>query len=130
MISVLAITSKTIAKQAHPAAAACQATLQNDADAIRAALDFQRAAKISFDLANQRMQSGNANVLLMLNAQAGYLQANIQVVQARAAQLADTAALFQSLGGGWWNCPKPPTEKVLDVGTGNAGALGKEHNPL
>jgi len=31
------------------------------------------------------MQSGNANVLLLLNAQQTYLQAIIQVVQARAA---------------------------------------------
>ncbi len=50
--------------------------LQNDADAMRAAREFERAAKISFDLANQQMQSGNANVLLLLNAQQGYLQAN------------------------------------------------------
>ena len=41
--------------------------LQNDADALRAARDFERAAKISFDLARQQMQTGNANVLLLLN---------------------------------------------------------------
>jgi len=97
--------------------------LQNDADAMRAALEFQRAAKTSFDLANQQMQSGNSNVLLLLNAQQGYLQANIQVVQARAARLADTAALFQALGGGWWNRAEPPPEQVLDVGTGESGPL-------
>lgn len=57
-------------------------------------------------------------------------QANIQVVQARAARLADTAALFQSLGGGWWNRPESPTEKVLDVGTGEAGVLVNDHDPL
>ena len=77
--------------------------LQNDADALKAARDFERAAKISYDLARQQMQSGNANVLLLLNAQTTYLQAVIQVVQARAARLADTAALFAALGGGWWN---------------------------
>ncbi len=94
--------------------------LQNDADALRAARDFERAAKISFDLARQQMQSGNANVLLLLTAQQTYLQAVIQVVQARAARLADTAALFQALGGGWWNRVEPPMEKILDVGTGEA----------
>ena len=94
--------------------------LQNDADALRAAADFERAAKTSFDLARQQMQTGNANVLLLLNAQQSYLQAVIQVVQARAARLTDTAALFQALGGGWWNRPEPPVEKVLDVGTGRA----------
>ena len=94
--------------------------LQNDADALRAARDFQRAAKTSFDLANQQMQSGRANVLLLLNAQQGYLQATIQVVQAQAARLADTAALFAALGGGWWNREAPPVENILDVSAGPA----------
>jgi NodT family efflux transporter outer membrane factor (OMF) lipoprotein len=102
--------------------------LQSDADALRAARDFERAAKSSFDLANQQMQSGNANVLLLLNAQQSYLQATIQVVQARAARLADTAALFQALGGGWWNRIEPPAEKVLDVGSGEAATLGDKHD--
>ena len=53
-------------------------------------------------------------------AQQTYLQAVIQVVQARAARLADTVALFQALGGGWWNRIEPPAEKILDVGTGEA----------
>jgi NodT family efflux transporter outer membrane factor (OMF) lipoprotein len=97
--------------------------LQNDADALRAARDFERAAKISFDLAREQMEKGNANVLLLLNAQQTYLQAVIQVVQARAARLADTVALFQALGGGWWNRIVPPTEKVLNVGTGEAATL-------
>jgi NodT family efflux transporter outer membrane factor (OMF) lipoprotein len=97
--------------------------LQNDADALRAARDFERAAKISFDLARQQVETGNANILLLLTAQSTYLQALIQVVQARAARLADTAALFQALGGGWWNRVEPPTEKILNVGTGQSFRL-------
>jgi NodT family efflux transporter outer membrane factor (OMF) lipoprotein len=103
--------------------------LQSDADALRAAQDFERAARTSFDLASQQMQTGNANVILLLTSQQSYLQATIQVVQARAARLADTAALFQALGGGWWNRIEPPVEKVLDVGTGEA-AIVDDHNPL
>jgi NodT family efflux transporter outer membrane factor (OMF) lipoprotein len=94
--------------------------LQNDADALKAAADFEHAAKISFDLARQQMQTGNANVLLLLNAQQNYLQAVTAVVQARAARLADTAALFTALGGGWWNRPEPPVEENIDVGAGEA----------
>ncbi len=97
--------------------------LQNDADALRAARDFERAAKISFDLAQQQMQTGKANVLLLLTAQQGYLQSVIAVVQARAARLADTAALFQALGGGWWNRVEPLPEKLLNVGTGETKTL-------
>jgi NodT family efflux transporter outer membrane factor (OMF) lipoprotein len=101
--------------------------IQNDADALRAARDFERAAKISFDLARQQMETGNANVLLLLTAQQTYLQAVIQVVQARAARLSDTVALFQALGGGWWNRVQPPTEKILDVNTGQAAILVDAH---
>ena len=104
--------------------------LQNDADALRAARDFERAAKISYDLARQQMQSGNANVLLLLTAQTTYLQAVIQVVQARAARLADTAALFAALGGGWWNRTAPLPEKTLNIGTGEAKPVVERHDGL
>jgi len=103
--------------------------IQNDADALKAARDFERAAKVSFDLARQQMQTGYANVLVLLTAQQTYLQASLQVVQARAARLADTAALFQALGGGWWNRTAPPTEKILDVSTDHAARLIDRTNP-
>ena len=92
--------------------------------------DFERAARISYDLARQQTQSGNANVLLLLTAQTTYLQAVIQVVQARATRLADTAALFAALGGGWWNRTTPPPEKTLNVGTGEAKPVVDRHEGL
>jgi NodT family efflux transporter outer membrane factor (OMF) lipoprotein len=100
--------------------------LQNDADALKAARDFERAAKVSFDLARQQMQTGNANVLILLTAQQTYLQAAIQVVQARAARLSDTVALYQALGGGWWNRTEQPPEKALNVGTGQAELVSEK----
>jgi len=39
----------------------------------------------------------------LLSAQVTYRQAELTLIQARAARYADTVALFQSLGGGWWN---------------------------
>ena len=104
--------------------------LQNDADALKAARDFERAAKISLDLAQQQMQTGYANVLILLTAQQTYLQATTQVVQARAARLSDTAALFQALGGGWWNRGAPLSEKTLNVGTGEARPVVDRHEGL
>jgi NodT family efflux transporter outer membrane factor (OMF) lipoprotein len=103
--------------------------LQNDADALRAARDFERAAKKSFDLAQQQLDKGQSNVLLQLTAEQTYLQASIQVVQAQAARLTDTAALFQALGGGWWNRIEPPVEKTLDVGTGQAEPIQRDAPP-
>ena len=102
--------------------------VQNDAEELKAARDFERAAKISFDLARQQMQTGYANILILLTAQQTYLQAVIQVVQARAARLTDTAALFQALGGGWWNRAAPPPEKTLNVGTGEAKPVIDRHD--
>jgi NodT family efflux transporter outer membrane factor (OMF) lipoprotein len=97
--------------------------LQNDADGLKAARDFQRAARVTFDLSQKQLNFGLADELFLLTAQQTYLQAEIQVVQARAARLTDTAALFQALGGGWWNRVEPPTEKILDVSTGEATTL-------
>jgi NodT family efflux transporter outer membrane factor (OMF) lipoprotein len=102
--------------------------IQNDADALKAARDFERAAKVSYDLAQQQMQTGYANILVLLTAQQTYLQAMIQVVQARAARLSDTVALFQALGGGWWNRTIPPTEKILNVDTGQSKVLVDPHS--
>ena len=101
--------------------------IQNDADELKAARDFERAAKVSFDLARQQMETGNANILILLTAQTTYLNAVIAVVQARAARLSDTAALFQALGGGWWNRSLPPPEKILDVSTGQSAPLVDKH---
>ena len=91
--------------------------LQNDADALQAALQFQRAAQQSLRLAQQQLAQGAVNILVLFSAQQTYLPAVIQVVQARAARLTDTAALFQALGGGWWNLTEPYTAKVLNVST-------------
>ena len=52
--------------------------VQNDAEELKAARDFERAAKISFDLARQQMQTGYANILILLTAQQTYLQAVIK----------------------------------------------------
>jgi outer membrane protein TolC len=46
---------------------------------------------------------GAISYLTTLNAQQAYQQAVINLIQAQANRYADTAALFQALGGGWWN---------------------------
>jgi outer membrane protein TolC len=99
--------------------------LQNDADALKAAHEFERAANISFEQARRQFQEGSINVLLLSTAQQGYLQATIQVVQARAARLADTAALFQALGGGWWNRAEPYQAQIVDVSTGDTRPIAE-----
>ena len=46
---------------------------------------------------------GYINYLGLLSAEQAYQQAVITLAQAQGNRYADTAALFQALGGGWWN---------------------------
>ena len=96
--------------------------LKNDADALKATREFERAAKISLDLVTEQAQRGYANILLLLNAQITYQNAVLARVQAQANRYADTAALFQALGGGWWNrVPDGAPAKPLDIARAQAG---------
>ncbi|MGO9376056.1 MAG: efflux transporter outer membrane subunit [Syntrophobacteraceae bacterium] len=76
-----------------------------DADAVRLAaqVEAERAARGSLELTQRQFECGTGNYLLLLIAQRQEQQARINLAQAQAARFADTAALFQSLGGGWWN---------------------------
>ncbi len=78
-------------------------SLQFDAEALLAQTQAEKAAAQNLDLAREQFRAGAINHLSLLDAQREYEQARIGLVQAQAARYADTAALFQALGGGWWN---------------------------
>ena len=77
--------------------------LQQDADALKTASAAKDAAAVTLDLTNKQLQTGYVGYLALLNAEQTYQQAVIALVQAQANRYSDTAALFQALGGGWWN---------------------------
>ncbi len=77
--------------------------LQLDAEALTAQLAAERAAADSFRIAREQYQLGAIPYLSLLDLQRTYLQARVNLAQAQAARYADTVALFQALGGGWWN---------------------------
>jgi len=77
--------------------------LEQDADGLKAAVAARDAAKVTLDLTTRQMQVGYVSYLALLSAEQSYQQAVISVVQAQSNRYADTAALFQALGGGWWN---------------------------
>jgi NodT family efflux transporter outer membrane factor (OMF) lipoprotein len=77
--------------------------LQADADALKASADAERAAKSTFDLAQRQRTLGTIGLVAVLNAEQTYRSAELALVQAQANRYSDTAGLFQSLGGGWWN---------------------------
>jgi NodT family efflux transporter outer membrane factor (OMF) lipoprotein len=74
-----------------------------DADSLAANVAAESAAKITYDLTQRQMEAGYVNYLALLSAESAYNQALLSRVQAQAARYSDTVALFQALGGGWWN---------------------------
>jgi NodT family efflux transporter outer membrane factor (OMF) lipoprotein len=77
--------------------------ITNDARALAAAEAAEQAASKSLAVTRRSLELGAVPYLVLLNAEAAELQARNTLVQAQANRLADTAALFQALGGGWWN---------------------------
>jgi len=85
--------------------------LQADERTVAAAIAAEESASRSIDLVRRQVEQGQVSSPVLLNAQQAYLQTSLARVQAQAARLADTVALFQALGGGWWNRrPKPATQ--------------------
>ena len=82
--------------------------LQSDADALKASGEAERAAKRTFDLAERQRALGTISLVAVLNAEQAYRQAELALVVAQANRYADTAGLFQALGGGWWHRTEEP----------------------
>lgn len=77
--------------------------LEFDAQTLKEQVEVTAVAKQSLDLATLQFGFGAINSLTLLDVKRTYQKARIDLVIARANRYADTAALFQSLGGGWWN---------------------------
>jgi NodT family efflux transporter outer membrane factor (OMF) lipoprotein len=73
--------------------------LAADAQALEAASRAEIAAQKSLEVARQQLKIGAVSYLAQLYAEQSYQQALITVIQSRANRFADTAALFQALGG-------------------------------
>lgn len=77
--------------------------LEADAQALAAQAEAEDAALKSLDITKEQFRLGAVSYLSLLDAERQYQQTRISLVQAQAARFADTAALFQALGGGWWH---------------------------
>jgi outer membrane protein TolC len=62
-----------------------------------------RTAADSLAMVQAQYKSGAASYVQVLSAEQSQQTAAVALVKARAQRFADTAALFQALGGGWWN---------------------------
>jgi NodT family efflux transporter outer membrane factor (OMF) lipoprotein len=77
--------------------------IQSDAVALRAADKAERAAAKSLAIARRQLALGDISTLSLLGVEQTYQQARLNLVQAQSNRLEDTVALFQALGGGFWN---------------------------
>ena len=94
--------------------------IEMDARTLRAFKQAETSALKTLTITKQQYHLGGVSYINLLNAQQQYQQARLSRIQAEGLRFADTAALFQALGGGWWNksvakCHDPinPTQSSL-----------------
>jgi len=87
--------------------------LEADARNLRAEANAEDMAAKSLDITRKQFAAGGVSHVQMLIAEREYAQAHQGRVVAEATRYADSAALYQALGGGWWN-RKVEQDKVTE----------------
>ena len=77
--------------------------LQYDASTLAADTTAESSARASLAVIERQYRLGGVPYTAVLTAEQTYQTAVIARIKASAQRYADTAALFQALGGGWWN---------------------------
>ncbi|KWV54402.1 RND transporter [Bradyrhizobium macuxiense] len=73
--------------------------------------DVLSASRRAFDLAEQQLRAGTADIVTVLNTQLTLFQAEDAYSQAQLARLLAIVGLYQALGGGW----EPKMERPVDA---------------
>jgi NodT family efflux transporter outer membrane factor (OMF) lipoprotein len=76
--------------------------LEADAKKVKERTDAANQARTYHDITSARFKAGGVSYFFLLDAQRKLHGALIDRTQALADRYADSAALFQALGGGWW----------------------------
>ncbi|MEN6420462.1 MAG: efflux transporter outer membrane subunit [Smithella sp.] len=77
--------------------------LEADAKTLKTQTEAENIAKSALELIEKQYELGAVGYPALLISQRDYEKAKVNVIAAKAQQYADTSALFQALGGGWWN---------------------------
>jgi len=83
--------------------------IEHDAQTLKARSDAASEADVSYQIAQGRSQAGGISELAVLEAERQQLQTELDRTAAAAARFADSATLFEALGGGWWNAAPAST---------------------
>jgi NodT family efflux transporter outer membrane factor (OMF) lipoprotein len=89
--------------------------IQRDAEALQAAAASATASKMTLDTVRAQRKAGYANYLQELTAEQAYQNSLLQQIQAQGSRLADSVALLQALGGGWWNTSPETVDAAHDT---------------
>ena len=73
--------------------------------------DVLSSSRRAFDLAEQQLKAGTADIVTVLNTQLTLFQAEDAYSQAQLARLLAIVSLYQALGGGW----EPKMERPVDA---------------
>jgi NodT family efflux transporter outer membrane factor (OMF) lipoprotein len=77
--------------------------IERDAEALKTTLAAQKTAASSLAVARSQYEAGAGTYLNVLTAEQTDYSARLNLITARTTRFTDTVALFQALGGGWWN---------------------------
>lgn len=78
-------------------------TIQSDADFLKAAARSEQALKVTADITRKQYKLGYVSYQIVVIAEQSHQQSLINLIQAQTNRFGNAAALYQALGGGWWN---------------------------
>jgi NodT family efflux transporter outer membrane factor (OMF) lipoprotein len=94
--------------------------IRTDGVAFKAAAASAHATQNILKLTRKQFQLGYVSYQNLLLAQQNYQLTLVTLAQTQSARLGDTAALYQALGGGWWNHAdtlSQPSENAANTST-------------
>ena len=80
--------------------------IQSDADFLKASVRSEQALKETAEITRKQYNLGYVGYQTVMAAEQNYQQSLINLIQAKTNCFGDAAALYQALGGGWWNRSK------------------------
>lgn len=96
-------TYRQVVLQAFEQVADSLRAIDSDAKTLQARSEAAAQAETAYEVFSGRYTAGGVSQLSLLDAQRQYLQTAMDRIDSVAARYADSASLFQALGGGWWN---------------------------
>jgi multidrug efflux system outer membrane protein len=85
--------------------------IRQTTDKLRLQRDVLVASRRAFQLSEQQLKAGTADIVTVLNTQLTLFQAEDALLQAQLARLLAIVSLYQALGGGW----EPRMEKPVNA---------------